>query len=181
MTFPGGDTVKKLGIVLALGLILSGCGAQETFETVSDLYAQPVSAVLQQVVMDIPQEATATVMQSDSAGTMYLCDDYTITLQTFTSGDLDKTLQSATGYGKDRLQIMQTRTDNAKRYLCAWTAAGEGQTQVGRTCVLDDGTYHYVLTVMADENRAGELTRTWQSLMESFRIVSPDLDLSSGS
>ena len=181
MTFPGGDILKKLGIVLALGLILSGCGAQETLETVSDLYVQPVSAVLQQVVVDIPQEASATVMQSDTAGTMYLCDDYTITLQTFASGDLDKTLQTATGYGKDKLQIMQTRTENAKRYECVWTAAGEGQTQVGRTCVLDDGSYHYVLTVMAAENRAGELMQAWKALMESFRIASPDVDFNTGS
>ena len=173
--------MKKLGIVFVLGLLLSGCGAQETFETVSDLYAQPVSAVLQQVVVDIPPEATATVMQSDGSGTMYLCDDYSIILQTLSSGDLDKTLKNATGYGKDKLQILQTRTDNAKRYTCVWTAAGEGQAQVGRTCVLDDGTYHYVLTVMADENMAGELTQTWQKLMDSFRIVSPDMDLGSGS
>lgn len=173
--------MKKFGILLVLSLILSGCGTQETFETVSDLYAQPVSAVVQQVVMDIPQEATATVMQSDSAGTVYLCDDYTITVQTFASGDLDKTLQTVTGYEKKQLQIMQTRTDNAKRYECVWTAAGEGQTQVGRACVLDDGSYHYVLTVMAAESRAGDLTQTWQSLMESFRIVSPELDLSTGS
>lgn len=173
--------MKKLGIILLLGLVLSGCGAQETFETVSDLHAQPVSAVLQQVVMDIPQEAATTVIQSDSAGTMYLCDDYTVTVQTFASGDLNKTLQTVTGYGKDKLQIMQTRTDNARRYECVWTAAGEDQTQVGRTCVLDDGSYHYVLTVMASENRAGQLVKTWQSLMESFRLVSPDVDLSTGS
>lgn len=173
--------MKKLGIVLALGLLLSGCGAQETFETVSDLYAQPVSAVLQQVVLELPDEASATVMQSESAGTMYLCDDYTITVQTMASGDLDKTLQTATGYGKEKLQIMQTRTDNAKRYECVWTSAGEGENQVGRACVLDDGSYHYVLTVMAGEDHAGELMQTWRSLMESYRIVSPDMDFNTGS
>lgn len=181
MTFPGGDNLKKLWIVLALGLVLSGCGAQETFETVSDLYAQPVSAILQQVVLDVPQEAAAMVMQSDSEGTMYLCDDYTITVQTFASGDLNKTLQTVTGYEIERLQLMQTRTDNAKRYECVWTAAGEGQTQVGRTCLLDDGSYHYVLTVMAAESRSGELMQTWNALMESFRIASPDMDFNTGS
>ena len=173
--------MKKLWIVLALGLVLSGCGSQETFETVSDLYAQPVSAILQQVVLDIPQDAVAAVMQSDSEGTMYLCDDYTITVQTFASGDLNKTLQTATGYGKDKLQIMRTHANNAKRYECVWTAAGEGETQVGRTCVLDDGSYHYVLTVMAAEKQAGALMQTWNALMESFRIASPDMDFNTGS
>lgn len=181
MTFPGGDIVKKLGIVLALGLVLSGCGAQETFETVSDLYAQPVSATLQQVVLDLPDEASATVMQSETAGTMYLCDDYTITLQTMESGDLDKTLRAATGYGKDQLQLMQTRIGNTKRYECAFVSAGEAENQVGRVCILDDGSYHYVLTVMAGEYEAGELTQTWKTLMESFRLVSPEIDLSTGS
>ena len=173
--------MKKLGIVFVLGLILSGCGAQETFETVSDLYAQPVSAVLQQVVLDIPEEASTAVMQSDTAGTIYLCEDYTITLQTLPGGDLDKTLQTATGYGKEKLQIMQTRTDNAKRYECVWTSVGEGENHVGRACVLDDGSYHYVMTVMAEENRAGDLVQTWRSLMESFRIATPDVDFNTGS
>ena len=173
--------MKKLWIVLVLGLVLSGCGSQETFETVSDLYAQPVSAILQQVVLDIPQDAVAAVMQSDSEGTMYLCDDYTITVQTFASGDLNKTLQTATGYGKDKLQIMRTHANNAKRYECVWTAAGEGETQVGRTCVLDDGSYHYVLTVMAAEKQAGALMQTWNALMESFCITGSDVDFNTGS
>ena len=112
---------------------------------------------------------------------MYLCDDYTITVQTFASGDLNKTLQTATGYGKDKLQIMRTHANNAKRYECVWTAAGEGETQVGRTCVLDDGSYHYVLTVMAAEKQAGALMQTWNALMESFRIASPDMDFNTGS
>lgn len=173
--------MKNLAIVLVLGLVLSGCGAQETFETVSDMYAQPVSATLQQVVLELPDEASATVMQSETAGVMYLCDDYTITLQTFASGDLDKTLRAATGYGKEQLQLMQTRSENTKRYECAFVSAGEAANQVGRACVLDDGNYHYVLTVMAGEYEAGALTQNWRSLMESFRLVSADIDLSTGS
>ena len=34
---------KKLAIMAFLCLLLTGCGAQETFETVDDLYVQPAA------------------------------------------------------------------------------------------------------------------------------------------
>ena len=150
-------------------------------ETVSDVYAQPVSASAQQIVLDVPQDASMEVMQSSEAGKLYLCDGFTVAVQILEGGDLNRTLQTVTGYPKDALPLMQTKQEMLKRYECVFTSAGEGQTQVGRTCVLDDGDHHYTVTVMAGESLAGELTETWKTLFDSFRLVSADADLSSGS
>ncbi|MBR4109220.1 MAG: hypothetical protein IKK41_02745 [Oscillospiraceae bacterium] len=173
--------MKKCFILLLVMLLFAGCGAQETFETVSDAYNQPVSAPQWQMLLDVPQEASVSVLQGEDAGKIYLCDGYTVTVQTMASGDLEKTLRTLTGYEKEELTLMQTLQDGAKRYECVWVSAGEGEDQVGRLCLLDDGNYTYAVTAMAGETKAGELSQVWQEMFDSFRLVSPDVELNTGS
>lgn len=168
-------------MIVPVLLLLTGCGAQQTLETVSDVYAQPVSVEAQQMVLSLPADAQVPTMENGEAGTLYLCDGYTITVQTAQSGDLNKTLQEVTGFSRDELKLVESVKGDAKRYDCVWTAAGEEQTQVGRACVLDDGNYHYVVAVMAGESEAGELREVWQELFDSFRLVPADSEINIGS
>lgn len=173
--------MKKCWIVAVLMLLLTGCGAQETFETLTDDYIKPASAPLWQMVLDVPQDATVTVLQGEDSGKLYLCDGYTVAVQTMASGDLKEALRTLTGYEKEELTLMQTLQEGAKRYECVWAAAGEGENQVGRACLLDDGNYIYAVTAMAGESKAGDLMPVWQELFSSFRLASPDEDISTGS
>ena len=158
--------MKKLVCMLFACLLLVGCGAKETFEVISDGYESPV-AEPRQVVCRLPEEATAQTIQSDY-GQLYFCDGYEIALQTMPSGDLDKTLRELTGFGKEDITVISTGTENTSRYDLVWTAAGEGGDMVGRAAVLDDGNYHYCMTVMASQENAATLRETWRSLFESF-------------
>lgn len=173
--------MKKCLILAVMLLMLTGCGTQETMETLSDVYIQPVSAPLWQMVLDVPQDASVTVLQGEDAGKMYLCDGYTVTVQTMQAGDLQKALRLLTGYEKEDLTLLEILQDGKKRYDCVWVSAGEGENQVGRACLLDDGNYIYAVTAMAGESKAGELTDVWQGLFDSFRLVSPDSELNTGS
>ena len=173
--------MRKLWLVGLMLLLLTGCGARETLETVGDVYVQPVSAPLRQIVLSLPVDATVTAMTSETAGSLYLCDGYTITVQTLEAGNLDKTLLSTTGYGKNGLRLVESFRGNAKRYDCVWTAAGEGEDQVGRACILDDGSFHYVVSVMAGQSRSGELQPVWQDIFDSFRLADPSIEFNTGS
>ena len=164
--------MKKCWIILVLTLFLSGCGAQETFETVSDVYDVPAMAQMQQVELALPEEAALPSMESDDAGKLYLCDGYTLTVQTLEGGDLDSTLRQTTGFGRDQLTLMETQKNGTTRYDCVWSAAGEGGDHIGRAAVLDDGSYHYVVSVMAQADTAGELADTWQDILDSVALVS---------
>lgn len=166
--------MKKCWILLLLTLFLTGCGAQQTFETVSDVLDMAAMAQMQQVSLVFPEDAAAASMENPDAGTIYLCDGYTLTVQTMEAGDLDRTLRQLTGYGREQLTVMETQQDNAARYECVWSAAGEGGDQVGRAVVLDDGNYHYAVTVMADFAAAGDLTAVWQEILSSVKLVSTD-------
>lgn len=173
--------VKKALLLLILPVFLFGCGAEQTFETVTDEYVQPVAAVMQQAAIQLPDGAAVSVMQNEENGSIYFCDDFTLTLQTLEAGDLNHTLYTATGYEQQQLNIIETASGDAKRYDCVWAAAGEGEDQVGRAAVLDDGNYHYVLTCMTGASNAESLQQQWQAIFTSFCLTTPGMDPYTGS
>lgn len=162
-----------------LVLLLTGCGAQPTFETVGDLQVTEDTPPVQQVLLELPKDAQLQTAGTDSLDKLYLCDGFTVSLQTLEAGDLDRTLRSTTGYGRQELTLLQTSGAEQERYRCVWATAGEGQTQVGKTCIVDDGSYHYVLTVLVPEEDAGELAAQVKNLMDSFQVVDPALSTGS--
>lgn len=166
--------MKRLLITALSVFCLAGCGAQETFETVNDVLVQPVMATSQQVRLSLPESAAMPTMDNGAGGKLYLCDGYTVTVQTFSGGNLNETLQQVTGFTREMLTLMETTQENITRYDCAWSSMGEGEDQVCRCAILDDGTYHYVVTVMAPESKAGSFTETWQALLSSITLVNTD-------
>lgn len=166
--------MKKCWVIIAFMLVLAGCGTQKTFETVSDVYAEEAMASMQQVMLELPEEAAVPVLENEDTGKLYLCDGYTVTVQTFEAGDLEKTFREVTGFPKESLTVIQTRVSGMECYSCAWAAAGEGEEQVARTMILSDGNYHYAVTVMTDASKAGELAQVWQDIFDSVRLKSID-------
>ena len=161
--------MKKIGIILLFSVLLAGCAAEDTFETVADEWVQSVAAPVRDVILPLPEEAAAPVSARDN-GTLYQCDGYEIMVETLPSGDLDATLQTVTGYGREDLTVMETRSGGIKRYDLVWSCMGEAGELVGRACVLDDGDYHYVLSVLADADRAGKFEEAWNDLFSGYSL-----------
>lgn len=162
--------MKKCWILLVLVLCLSGCGDRETFETVGDELLQPVMAQMAQVSLALPEEALVSVIRNEDGGALYFCGNYTAAVQTLESGDLSRTVRTVSGYDAEALSILETKQQEMKRYEWVWTAAGEKGDQICRAAVLDDGSYHYCLTVTADAADAGKLETQWNSLFDSFTL-----------
>ena len=160
--------MKKWWLLLMICAMLSGCGAEETFETVSDEILE-VAAVQRQILVELPPEAAAPASESD-AGTIYICDGYEIMLQTLTGGDLDATLRTVSGYGRKDLTVVESRQGDYKRYDLVWACAGEEGERIGRGAVLDDGSYHYVLCVLSDADRVQEYEEVWSALFSSYSL-----------
>ena len=173
--------MKKLWVIPILVLLLAGCGGEKTMETISDVEETPVVATEQRVLLQLPQELSAPVLQSEKTGTLYICDDYSVTVQTVAAGDLNETIRNATGMDRANLQIMQTEEKGVKRYRWVWATGGERGAQVGRGCVLDDGNYHYVLTALADEDVASQVQSAWKEIFSSFRLADEREEISTGS
>lgn len=163
--------MKRIWMVLLL-VLLAGCSAPAAMETVTDVWIEPTMGKMQQVVVELPQDMAIPVMQDNEAGSLYICEDYVLTVAVYPGGDLAKTLSETTGFSPEMLQLVRSQQEDNTRYECVWTAVGEGGNQVGRVCILDDGMYHYVLTALAPEQKSGELQEgTWQSIFRSFRTV----------
>ncbi len=173
--------MKKLWVIPILALLLAGCGSEKTLETVGDVEETPVIATVQRVLLQLPKELSSPVLQSEKTGTLYICDDYSVTVQTVAAGDLNQTIRNATGMDREDLQIMQTEERGIKRYRWVWATGGENGVQVGRGCVLDDGNYHYVLTALADEGAVGQIQSAWKEIFSSFRLADEREGISTGS
>ena len=173
--------MKKFWIIPLLALLLAGCGGEPVRETVSDVPMAPVVSVAQRIMVQLPPELSAPALQSENTGALYICDDYSVTVQTVEAGDLSRTIREATGMRRESLQIMETEQGGVKRYQWVWAVGGETGVQVGRGCILDDGAYHYVITAMADEDAVSRVQPVWQEIFRSFRLAEEREQISTGS
>lgn len=159
----------KKWVAIALCLLLCGC-ANTDYETVWDEYTQMPAPSQAQVMLQLPQEAAQEAMSGGESDRLYFCDDYTLVYQTMTAGDLDKTLRTVTGFEREKLSVLTRSQQDCWRYDFVWSCAGEGGTQLCRGSILDDGNYHYVISVMAKEEQAGQLAESWDSIFSSFTL-----------
>ena len=160
--------MRKLLCVVFAALLLCGCGARETFETLADVYV-PEEEIAQKVGVSLPGEAVLETLYTDG-GRLYLCDGYTVAVQTLPGGDLQRTVKEISGYEKDKIHLVETKQDTLTRYHMVWTCAGEGGDSVARAVIVDDGSYHYAVTVMAAAQNAGTLTDTMQEILNSVTL-----------
>lgn len=161
--------MKKLLLMLCTMLLLTGCAAQ-TFETVDDLNDVQAMATPATLLLDLPEEAAAPAMQG-SSGTLYFCGDYDIMVEIMPSGNLSNTLQILTGFQREELELMQTVRCGVDCYEGVWSAAGEAGDHVGRVLVLDDGSFHYCVSVMAMAEDAGQCAEDWNEILESVALA----------
>lgn len=162
--------MKKMLLWLVLALSLAGCGEAEVFETVGDEMIQSVMAEPREIRLSLPEEALLPAMETDS-GTLYICKDYDVSVQTLESGDLEKTIREVSGFDRNDLTIMETTLSDSDCYEFVWTSAGEWKEQLCRCMILDDGNFHYVLTAMIDADLIGEYQEIWNGMFESFGLV----------
>lgn len=162
--------MKTVVVILLSVCLLAGCSAP-VYETLGDI--EHVSATLQpqaEAVLQLPSDAALLSWSGEDA--MYLCGEYSIALQTLPGGDLDATLQSISGFSAEQLTVMEKICGDHTQYEVVWIAAGEGTDTVCRAAVIDDGSYHYCLTAMADADDAGQLKTDWNRLFASFCLAS---------
>lgn len=160
----------KRWIWILIALLLSGCGETETFETVSDEPVVLTAAEPREVHFYLAEEPAMPAMESD-AGKIYLCGDYDVMLQTLESGDLAKTVAQTSGFSMEDLTVIQTGTGEIQKYEFVWTTNSEDGSRIGRATILDDGSYHYVLSATVPSELIEEYQEIWNGIFESFQLL----------
>lgn len=162
--------MKKIVAILLLAVLLCGCSAMETFETVNDGMEQPVMGQVKKVSLTLPESAASPVVNTEDGARLYLCKGYDLAVQTLAGGDIKRTVTALCGYAADQIRLMESNQDGEKRYEWVWSAVGEDGDQIGRAVVLAQGDYHYCVSVMAPAQSAGALENEWTELFASLRV-----------
>lgn len=163
--------MKVFWMALMVAVLLCGCASEQTLETVADDPAQAVAAVSpRHIDVRLPEGAVAPVLDS-TAEQVYLSEEYELVVQTLAAGDLNGTIETLSGHSREDLTVMQTSLDGIDRYEFVWAAAGEKGDRLGRGVILDDGSYHYCLSVLRDAEQKGKSQIVWQDVFASFTVV----------
>ncbi len=161
--------MKMFWIWALLPILLTGCAAEETFETISDEVILPVMAQPREISVQLPEEAALPVLENGDQQ-IYVCENYEILLETMGAGDLNATVRSLSGYEKDQLTVLETQWEAVTRYDFVWASAGEAGDRLGRAVILDDGQYHYCMSLLRDAEEEDQ-REVWDALFASFRPV----------
>ena len=159
--------MKRWLWMMVLAVLLCGCKAEETLETVSDEWMVPAMAQPREISVRLPENTVLPVMEQDGRR-LYMGQDYEIMVETLASGDLNDTIRTISGFEKEQLTILETNQADTDRYDFVWTTTGEQGHRLGRAVVLDDGNYHYCMTVLRD---AEESLVVWQDVFASFALL----------
>lgn len=159
--------MKKMGWICLIALLLSGCGTQPTMETVSDEVLLTAMAIPRSVCLQLPEEASVPVLQSDTQQ-IYQCEDFDVIVEKVEAGNLGKTVKAISGFEADKLTLLKTRQGEVDRCDFVWACMGETGERLGRAAILDDGSYHYCLWVLRDAD-AGD--RDWDAVFASFCLA----------
>ncbi len=162
--------MKKCCFLMILALFLCGCGAQATFETIADEQLSPVMARPREISVHLPEDAAIPTLESD-AQQLYICQDYEIMIEILSAGDLNATVQTISGYEKENLTIVETQQQELTRYEFVWASAGETGDRLGRAVILDDGDYHYCMSVLRDAESTGTSQVVWSDVFSSFALI----------
>ena len=162
--------MKKWLLFTLVMMLLTGCGKPIDYETMSDRYVPAVMPEAAQIQLSLPEDAAVLTLADESGGALYLCEDYSIAVQTLPAGNLDSTLRELTGYGTPQLQLYSWQQDKLQRHECVWTSAAETGDQVGKMVLLDDGVFHYAVCMMMPAEKAEALTAVWQQISRSVRV-----------
>lgn len=152
-------------------VLLAGCAARETFETVDDVYS-PQKTTVREIVLTLPEQAAATAMEGQEGEKLYVCENYDVAVQILPGGSMDSTVQTLTGLSPEHVMVLETGQEDCRRFDFTWCAAGETGEVIGRAAVLDDGCSHYCLTAMADAAGTGDVRNEWNQLFSSFGVSS---------
>lgn len=158
-----------IAIILA-ALLMTGCAATETFEKVQDVYKGETLKSPGEVKIQLPPDTGKTVL-TGAQGRVYFCEGYEIAIETFIGGDLQRTVKNISGYDYENITIFETvASSGLKRYEFVWTSVGAEGEMVGRSVIIDDGSYHYCVSMLANSEEVGSLQSVWQEVLQTIAV-----------
>jgi len=142
--------VKKVGLALALILLLTGCQAKRetTTEYVED-GIETEQTVPYLIVFGIPEETTQTTFRDETQTEVYEAanGDYTIVTEVMEATSVDEAIEHISGIPADRLNGLELNRFPMPEYHFAWSSTAEDGESVSRAALIAAEDYYYVMTM----------------------------------
>lgn len=161
--------IRVVIMLLLVFIMFGGCQKGEDLEVIADDWKETLVQEPAHVQFNVPDDVSLEVM-SGNDWKVYQGDYYQILVQHYPSGDLDRTLKDICGYTKEDLTVIEITGEDIDKYLFGWSAVSEEGELVGRCAVLDDGRFHYCLSVLVNAEKSGELRGIIDSVFASYSI-----------
>jgi len=159
-----------VSVMLVLAAVFSGCSA-EVFEPMLDVYNSGEQGTPLKMQIELPDDAAFCVMSGDT-GTLYYGEHYEVSVETYPSGNISQTLYNVTGHKMEELTVMEIPVAQGNSYRCGWSAANDEGEQIGQCIIIDDGRFHYCLSVLADAEEADALRPVIRTVLNSYSFPS---------
>ena len=156
-------------------LLLSGCGAEPVYETIGNVWEndEPVFAPAG-MEFAVPEDAHMEVVEGSSGEKIYRIGDWELWTGTYSAGDLSATMEEITGLESGNLTVISRRVGAYDCHETAWTTTGEDGTWVARTAVIEEGGYHYALSMMVPQEDADQLGSFFSQVLASVNLAYTD-------
>ncbi|MEA4964446.1 MAG: hypothetical protein VB055_01315 [Oscillospiraceae bacterium] len=165
--------MKKLGLLLMMLLILTGCAgkAQTTMEYVEDGFgestAQPYT-----IVFGAPDGLTQETFGEASRSNVYYAEngDYSITTEVLDASTVEEAVQSISGFPMDQLEVITLNRFPMDEYRFAWATCGEEESTVSRCALIAGEDYYYVLTMTEKTGLGGTYDSVADYVFSTFGL-----------
>lgn len=168
--------MKKLVCVgVVCTLLLTGCAAEPTWETVDDCFDQTVSAPVEQpyqIMFSVPMEAVLETFSRRENGTVYSHPDgdYEIQALVLQQTDIDEIILDLTGFLPETVQRIETERYAMPEYQFVWYTTSEEGGWLHQADVLTDRDYSYALIFSAREHTGTTYHSCRADVMRSFGL-----------
>lgn len=167
--------MKRILLCLMVGMMLGGCASEPVYETIGNAMedTRPVSAP-GTIELTLPEDAQMQVIDDEYGSKSYRIGDWEVWTQICDGGDINATLEQLTGISAEALTVMEYRLQDMPCSEVAWITTTDEGSLVCRTAVLDDGNYHYCISLMMPEEEAEVLGESFGALLEGAVISGTD-------
>lgn len=169
--------MKKLPLLLAGALLLSGCAAGPAWETVNDTLpgVAETSAIGEEpfrIIFSVPMDAVLETFSQTDTRTVYTQadGDYEIEALVLPTGSIGEVVSELTGFSPDAVETIRTKRFEMPEYRFVWYTSSDEGGYLRRADVLTDTEYSYALVFSSREETGTACRDCMNEVFSSFGL-----------
>lgn len=152
-------------------LAFSGCSVNKNLprECISDTI-ETADVPAMYIDSDVPQGVTLSLSREDGRYALFTHPDYEITQEIFTASSWDAAFLHVSGRTAEELRPLLVGQFPHEKYRCAWTVAGETETDLCQSLIFFDGSFYYAISIQCAASHAEEHADAFSDLLSGAQL-----------